>query len=111
MTGRDEYAVRITRRGTASEPFGWEIVRKADASAVARSSRIFPTRTEALADSAPLFFGGTYPSADRITHVGIYIGGGRMVHAPSQNDVIRVMPVFTGYWGAHYAGAGRVRGQ
>jgi len=52
MTGRDEYAVRITRRGTASEPFGWEIVRKADASAVARSSRIFPTRTEALADSA-----------------------------------------------------------
>jgi hypothetical protein len=57
-----------------------------------------------------VFFAGTYPSVDRITHVGLYIGGGRMIHAPSENDVVREMPVFTGYWGAHYAGAGRVRG-
>ena len=46
-----------------------------------------------------------------VTHVGLYIGGGRMIHAPSENDVIREMAVFTGYWGAHYTGAGRVRGQ
>src|SRR5207237_298640 len=41
-----------------------------------------------------VFFSGTYPSTTPITHVGLYIGGGRMIHAPSENDVIRVMPVF-----------------
>jgi hypothetical protein len=46
------YAVRIIRCGTASEPFGWEIVRKADDQEVARSSRTFGTRAEALLDSA-----------------------------------------------------------
>jgi cell wall-associated NlpC family hydrolase len=56
-----------------------------------------------------VFFRNTYPSAEPITHVGIYVGNGRMINAPTQGDVIREMPVFTGYWGAHYAGAGRVR--
>ena len=55
-----------------------------------------------------LVFFHTYPSAEPITHVGIYVGGGRMINAPSEGDVIRELPVFTGYWGAHYAGAGRV---
>jgi len=49
---RHEYAVRIARRGTASDQFGWEILRQADACKVARSSRTFATRAEALADSA-----------------------------------------------------------
>ncbi len=56
-----------------------------------------------------VFFAHTYPSIEPITHVGIYIGNGRMINAPTTGDVIREMPVFTGYWGAHYAGAGRVR--
>jgi len=55
-----------------------------------------------------VFFAHTYPSARPITHVGIYVGGGRMINAPSQGDVVREMEVFSGYWGAHYAGAGRV---
>src|SRR5262249_8361981 len=42
----------ITRRGTATEPFGWEVVRRADNCEIARSSRTFATRAEALADSA-----------------------------------------------------------
>jgi hypothetical protein len=45
------YAVRVTRRGTAVNPFGWEILQKADGWEVARSARTFRTRTEALADS------------------------------------------------------------
>jgi hypothetical protein len=51
MAERHEYAVCITR-ATAADAFGWEIVRKADAHAVARSSRAFPTRADALADSS-----------------------------------------------------------
>lgn len=56
-----------------------------------------------------VFFAGTYPSAEPITHVGIYVGNGRMINAPSEGDVVREMPAFSGYWAAHYAGAGRVR--
>ena len=56
-----------------------------------------------------VFFANTYPSHEPITHVGIYVGNGRMINAPSEGDVIRELPVFTGFWGAHYAGGGRVR--
>ena len=55
-----------------------------------------------------VFFANTYPSAEPITHVGIYVGDGRMINAPTRATSIREMPVFTGFWGAHYAGAGRV---
>ncbi len=58
-----------------------------------------------------VFFAQTYPSPHEwITHVGIYVGNGRMINAPTEGDVIREQSVFTGFWGAHYAGAGRVRG-
>ncbi len=56
-----------------------------------------------------VFFQSTYFSLDRITHVGIYVGGGRMINAPAEGDVVREMPVFSGYWLEHYAGGGRVR--
>ncbi len=56
-----------------------------------------------------VFFSATYPSVDPITHVGIYIGGGLMVNAENPIDGVQQMPVFSGYWDAHYAGAGRVR--
>lgn len=56
-----------------------------------------------------VFFARTYLSTDRITHVGLYLGNGLMLNAPTEGDVIREMPVFSGFWGAHYAGAGRVR--
>jgi cell wall-associated NlpC family hydrolase len=62
-----------------------------------------------------LFFANTYNTyatspAEPITHVGIYVGGGRMVNAPREGDVVREMDAFTGFWGAHYAGGGRVGG-
>jgi cell wall-associated NlpC family hydrolase len=56
-----------------------------------------------------LFFGATYPSSEPVTHVGIYVGDGRMINAPTEGDVVREMSVFTGFWGQHYLGAGRVR--
>lgn len=57
-----------------------------------------------------VFFAQTYVDpVDWITHVGIYVGDGVMINAPQEGDVIKEVPFLSGYWGAHYAGAGRVR--
>ncbi len=42
-----------------------------------------------------------------IHHVGIYIGGGNMVHAFSEGSPVGVDPVFSGYYGSVYYGASR----
>src|SRR5713226_8419173 len=55
-----------------------------------------------------VFFANTYMPG--VSHVGIYIGNGLQINAPTTGAVVSVAPVFTGYWGAHYAGAHRVRG-
>ncbi|HEY0486439.1 MAG TPA: C40 family peptidase [Mycobacteriales bacterium] len=51
-----------------------------------------------------LFFATDKSNWDTIHHVGIYLGGGRMVHAPEPGDVVKVAPV----WWAEYFGATRV---
>lgn len=53
-----------------------------------------------------VFFANTYMPG--ISHVGIYIGGGQQINAPTEGENVSIAPVFTGYWGAHFAGAGRV---
>jgi cell wall-associated NlpC family hydrolase len=66
--------------------------------------------TSAITDLQPgdlVFFPNTYQPG--ISHVGIYIGDGLQINAPTTGQVVSVAPVFTGYWGAHYAGARRVR--
>jgi peptidoglycan DL-endopeptidase CwlO len=55
-----------------------------------------------------VFFANTYPSAEPITHVGIYVGNGLMINAANPTSGVGEMPVFTGYWATHYAGGGRV---
>jgi cell wall-associated NlpC family hydrolase len=58
-----------------------------------------------------VFFARTYADPhDWVTHVGIYLGGGLQINAPTEGQVVSIQPVFSGFWGAHYAGAGRVRG-
>ena len=54
-----------------------------------------------------VFFANTYEPG--ISHVGIYVGNGLQINAPTTGQVVSVAPVFTGYWGAHYAGAHRIR--
>jgi hypothetical protein len=56
-----------------------------------------------------VFFAHTYRSVDTITHVGIYLGGGMQINAPDTGQVVSIQPVFTGFWGAHFAGGGRPR--
>jgi cell wall-associated NlpC family hydrolase len=53
-----------------------------------------------------VFFANTYEPG--ISHVGIYIGDGMQINAPTTGQVVSVAPVFTGYWGNHFAGARRV---
>jgi murein DD-endopeptidase len=42
------------------------------------------------------------------SHVGIYIGHGRFVHAPSSGKQVRVDTLDTKYWKKHYSGARRI---
>jgi cell wall-associated NlpC family hydrolase len=42
------------------------------------------------------------------SHVGIYIGDGRFVHAPSSGKQVRVDTLDTKYWKKHYSGARRI---
>jgi cell wall-associated NlpC family hydrolase len=57
-----------------------------------------------------VFFARTYADPhDWVTHVGIYAGNGMQINAPTEGQVVSIQPVFSGFWGAHFIGAGRVR--
>ncbi|WP_460454275.1 C40 family peptidase [Arenimonas aestuarii] len=43
-----------------------------------------------------------------IFHVGIYVGDGRFVHAPSTGGTVRLDRLDGPYWGRHYTGARRI---
>ena len=49
------------------------------------------------------------PRADGPGHVGIYIGGGLQINAPTEGQVVSIQPVFSGFWGAHFDSGGRVQ--
>nr|WP_276514210.1 C40 family peptidase [Actinomadura citrea] len=40
-------------------------------------------------------------------HVGLYVGGGKMIHAPHTGDVVRIADITSGYYLSNYYGAGR----
>ena len=63
--------------------------------------RIAPGRLEA----ADLVFFG---SSGQVSHVGIYVGEGRFVHAPSSGGTVRLDRLDGPYWRDHYSGARRV---
>lgn len=41
-------------------------------------------------------------------HVGIYIGGGKMIDAPRVGEKVRVSPISGSWWGRTYTGMGRI---
>lgn len=63
--------------------------------------RIEPRR---LAPADLVFFG----SRGNVSHVGIYVGEGRFVHAPSTGGTVRLDYLDGPYWKDHYSGAKRV---
>lgn len=52
-----------------------------------------------------VFFTGTYSTANPVTHVGIYIGGGRMIHCGSP---ISYASIDSSYWASHFYSGGRL---
>ena len=52
-----------------------------------------------------VFFG----SGGTVSHVGIYVGDGMQINAPTPGQVVSIQPVFSGFWGAHFVAGGRVR--
>jgi len=57
-----------------------------------------------LASADLVFFG----DGRGVSHVGIYIGDGRFIHAPSSGGTVRVEQLDTRYWTHRYSGARRV---
>jgi murein DD-endopeptidase MepM/ murein hydrolase activator NlpD len=60
------------------------------------------------ADAKPgdlIFFTGTYSAAMPVTHVGLYVGSGRMLHCGSP---IQYTSVNTSYWQSHFYSFGRI---
>jgi cell wall-associated NlpC family hydrolase len=65
--------------------------------------RIAPER---LAPADLVFFG----SDGEVSHVGIYVGEGRFVHAPKTGGTVRLDRLDGSWWRDHYTGARRVLG-
>lgn len=63
--------------------------------------RIAPER---LAAADLVFFG----SGGNVSHVGIYVGEGRFVHAPSSGGTVRLDHLDGSYWRDHYSGSKRI---
>ncbi|MFT3756308.1 MAG: C40 family peptidase [Pseudoxanthomonas sp.] len=69
--------------------------------AQAQGPKIAPAR---LVTGDLVFFG----SKGNVSHVGIYVGEGRFVHAPSSGGTVRLDHLDGPYWRDHYSGAKRV---
>lgn len=69
-----------------------------------RASRAVPL--ERIRPGDLLFFN---PEGKRYSHVGLYLGDGRFVHAPSSGKTVSVATLKQPYWRHHFAGARRPR--
>ncbi len=52
-----------------------------------------------------IFFTKTYNTSDAVTHVGIYMGNGQMLHC---GNPIGYASINTSYWTSHFYGFGRI---
>jgi cell wall-associated NlpC family hydrolase len=53
-----------------------------------------------------VYFRNTYRSG--LSHIGIYVGNGKFVHAADYDTGVELSDLWSSYWAAHYAGATRV---
>ena len=60
--------------------------------------------TDRLAGGDLVFFG----SGGQVSHVGIYVGEGRFVHAPNSGGTVRLDRLDGAWWRDHYTGARRL---
>jgi cell wall-associated NlpC family hydrolase len=75
--------------------------------AQAQYDALVPVGMNALQPGDLVFDEYTYPSSDRVTHVGIYEGGGMVVMATQPGAFVEEVALSDPYWAGHFAGAGR----
>ena len=69
--------------------------------AAMQGPRIAPAQ---LASGDLVFFG----NGGEVSHVGIYVGEGRFVHAPNSGGTVRLDRLDGSWWREHYSGARRL---
>jgi murein DD-endopeptidase MepM/ murein hydrolase activator NlpD len=52
-----------------------------------------------------IFFQGTYSTTSPVSHIGIYLGNGQMIHA---GNPVNITSINTPYWQRHFFGFGRL---
>ncbi|MDI9239215.1 C40 family peptidase [Lysobacter sp. LF1] len=77
-----------------------------------RVSREMAKNGELINDKAKLAAGDLvfFGRRGRVDHVGIYVGEGRFVHAPSRGKDVQVSNLDTGYWSQKFMQARRLDG-
>ena len=90
-------------RHVARSVLGLELPRTSEA--IARVGR--PVARDGLQGGDLVFFN---TRGHRNSHVGVYIGEGRFVHAPTRNGLVRIEGIVDGYWRARFNGARRLHG-
>jgi len=67
------------------------------------NSQYAATKRVAKSDLQP----GDLVFFSNLGHVGLYIGNGQMIHAPSTGKTVSIVNINSGYYAANYFGAGR----
>ena len=94
-------AGRLTAALTRRDMLDLRLPRTSRELAGVKGPRIAPSR---LASGDLVFFG----RGDQVSHVGIYVGEGRFVHAPNSGGTVRLDHLDGSWWRDHYSGARRV---
>ena len=84
---------------------GLALPRRADEQA--RQAGLSPVSRESLQPGDLVFFDTLRRT---FSHVGIYIGGGKFIHAPRAGAAVRVEDMRTAYWSPRFDGARRADG-
>ncbi len=63
---------------------------------------------EVLIPGDLVFFTGTYGSSE-VSHVGIYLGDGRMIHSGDESTGVCIADLGDAYWADHLYAYGRIR--
>lgn len=82
---------------------GWRVPRTTDE----QRRRSVPIRPEELRRGDLLFFD---QDGKKNSHVALYLGGGRFVHAPSRSKTTRTDALSSAYWRRHFSEARRIVG-
>jgi cell wall-associated NlpC family hydrolase len=90
-------------RHVFAQTFGLPLPRRAEEQAQARVLRGIDR--DALAPGDLVFFNTLQRS---FSHVGIYLGDGKFIHAPRTGSAVRVEDMRVAYWASRFDGARRV---